>query len=283
MRLTFLGVRGSTPAPGPEYVRYGGHTVCVAVSADGSDRPTLALDAGTGLRNLTTMLGDEPYRGSILLSHLHWDHMQGLPFFTAGDRDDAEVDLYLPAQEGASGHDLLARSMSPPTFPITPSGLHGAWSFEAIEPGTHRIGGFDVLAAQVRHKGGRTYGYRVSDGTVDVAYLPDHVAKGAADDELEALIRGVDVLLHDAQFLESERRFADAYGHSTVDDAVSVAHRLDAHTLVLFHHGPSRTDAQLDEILTRLRAPMPVVMAAEGQVLDLSGGPPTASPMPRQG
>jgi len=283
VRLTFLGVRGSTPAPGPEYVRYGGHTVCVAVSADGSDRPTLALDAGTGLRNLTTMLGGEPYRGSILLSHLHWDHMQGLPFFTAGDRDDAEVDLYLPAQEGASGHDLLARSMSPPTFPITPSGLQGAWSFEAIEPGAHRIGGFDVLAAQVRHKGGRTYGYRVSDGTVDVAYLPDHVAKGAADEDLEALIRGVDVLLHDAQFLESERQFADAYGHSTVDDAVSVAHRLDAHTLVLFHHGPSRTDAQLDEILTRLRAPMPVVMAAEGQVLDLSGGPPTASPMPRQG
>ena len=283
MRLTFLGVRGSTPAPGPEYVRYGGHTVCVAVSADGSDRPTLALDAGTGLRNLTTMLGGEPYRGSILLSHLHWDHMQGLPFFTAGDRDDAEVDLYLPAQEGASGHDLLARSMSPPTFPITPSGLQGAWSFEAIEPGTHRIGGFDVLAAQVRHKGGRTYGYRVSDGTVDVAYLPDHVAKGAADEDLEALIRGVDVLLHDAQFLESERQFADAYGHSTVDDAVSVAHRLDAHTLVLFHHGPSRTDAQLDEILTRLRAPMPVVMAAEGQVLDLSGRSPTAGPMPRQG
>ena len=109
-----LGVRGSTPAPGADFVRYGGHTSCLAITAEGGDRPTLVLDAGTGLRSLTTQLGGAAFDGSIVLSHLHWDHMQGLPFFAAGDRDAARVDLYVPAQDGRSGRDLLAHSFSPP-------------------------------------------------------------------------------------------------------------------------------------------------------------------------
>ena len=272
MRLTFLGVRGSTPAPGPEYVRYGGHTACVAITPTSSEVPTLALDAGTGLRSLTAMLDGQPYRGSIVLSHLHWDHMQGLPFFTAGDREDAEVTVYMPAQDGLSGHDLLAHSMSPPTFPITPAGLRGTWSFEVIEQGDHVIEGLTVTATQVHHKGGRTFGYRISDGTVDVAYLPDHVVAGGVTGQVEALIRGVDVLFHDAQFVESERYYADTYGHSTVDDAVELASHLDVHTLVLFHHGPSRTDDQLDTIVSELDPPLSVIMAREGQVLELPVG-----------
>lgn len=103
--LTMLGVRGSTPTPGPDFVRFGEHASCVAVTPEGSDHPTLAPDAGTGLRSLTAMLGGQPYRGSILLSHLHWDHTQGLAFFEASDRQDAEVAVYLSAQNGLSGHD----------------------------------------------------------------------------------------------------------------------------------------------------------------------------------
>ena len=99
MRLWLLGVRGSTPAPGPDFVRYGGHTSCVAIAADGHDAPTLVLDAGTGLRTLTALLPGPAYRGAILLSHLHWDHVQGIPFFVAGDHYESVVDLYLPAQE----------------------------------------------------------------------------------------------------------------------------------------------------------------------------------------
>ena len=270
--LTMLGVRGSTPAPGPDFVRYGGHTSCVAITPAGSDRPTLALDAGTGLRSLTSMLGGDPYLGSILLSHLHWDHAQGLAFFVAGDREDAEVAVYLPAQDGRSGHELLEQSMSPPAFPITPSGLQGTWSFNAIEPGELQIEGLTVTAAEVRHKGGRTFGYRIFDGSVDVAYLPDHVAKGEVTDELVTLVSGVDVLLHDAQFVDSERKLADAYGHSTVDDAVALAVALDVRKLVLFHHGPARTDDQLDTILQQLQAPLPVLMAREGQTLEVTPG-----------
>ena len=267
--LTMLGVRGSTPAPGPDFVRYGGHTSCVAVTPEGSDHPTLALDAGTGLRSLTTMLDGQPYRGSILLSHLHWDHTQGLAFFVAGDRQDAEVAVYLPAQDGLSGHDLLAQSMSPPAFPITPSDLMGAWSFHAIEPGELQVGELTVTAAEVRHKGGRTFGYRISDGSVDVAYLPDHVARGEVTEGLVSLVSGVDVLLHDAQFIESERTFADAYGHSTVEDAVELASRMDVRQLVLFHHGPARSDDRLDAILQGLQPPLPVLMAREGQELEV--------------
>ena len=102
MRVTFCGTRGSTPAPGLDFIRFGGHTSCVALSHDDGaspSRPTLLLDAGTGLRRLPELLGDRPFRGTVLLTHLHWDHVQGLPFFRAGDRDDARVDA-APAGPG---------------------------------------------------------------------------------------------------------------------------------------------------------------------------------------
>src|SRR3954451_5894096 len=109
VKVRMLGVRGSTPAVGADFVRYGGHTSCVGITAEGSSLPTLLLDAGPGLRSLTTLLRGEAFDGSIVLSNLHWDHMMGLPFFAAGDREAARVDLYVPAQEGRSGRDLLAQ------------------------------------------------------------------------------------------------------------------------------------------------------------------------------
>jgi phosphoribosyl 1,2-cyclic phosphodiesterase len=272
VRLELLGVRGSTPAPGADFVRYGGHTACVAVTADGATHPTLVLDAGTGLRTLTARLDGRAYDGAVLLSHLHWDHAQGLPFFAAGDRDDARVDLYLPAQGGASGRDLLARSFSPPSFPIEPEGLRGRWGFHALDAGRHRVEGFDVVAAEVEHKGGRTFGYRVQDASGSVAYLPDHAPAAGRSAELEQLIEGVDVLLHDAQFVEAERAVAVDYGHATVEDAVALARACGAGRLVLFHHSPARTDDALDEIAAwapALAGELPVVVAREGMTLDV--------------
>jgi phosphoribosyl 1,2-cyclic phosphodiesterase len=264
VRLLLLGVRGSTPAPGPEFVRYGGHTSCVAVIPDGCEVPTLVLDAGTGLRTLTGRLNGQAFSGSILVSHLHWDHVQGLPFFQAGDRPDARVDLYLPAQGGRSGRDLLATNMSPPAFPITPEGLEGDWRFRAIDEGSHQVEGLTVQAVEVRHKGGRTFGYRLSDGVSSVAYIPDHVVSAGVEPEVHALLDGVDVMLHDAQFVESERAFADAYGHSTIGDAVALAQANGARSLVLFHHGPARTDDALDRLLPSGADSPPVCMAVQG-------------------
>jgi phosphoribosyl 1,2-cyclic phosphodiesterase len=270
--MRFLGVRGSTPAPGADFVRYGGHTSCVALTPDGGDRPTLVLDAGTGLRTLTGLLDGAAYDGAIVLSHLHWDHMQGIPFFAAGDRDDARVDLYVPAQEGRSGRDLLAQSLAPPAFPITPEGLRGSWSFHALDVGRREIEGFSVAAVEIEHKGGRTFAVRVDDDHGSMAYLPDHAPAAGTSDALSELLDGVDVLVHDAQFLEGERPVAVDYGHATVQDAVKLGVGHGAATVVLFHHSPARTDAALDEIASwapDLVDGLHVVVAQEGMVLDV--------------
>ncbi|MCY7364601.1 MAG: MBL fold metallo-hydrolase [Frankiaceae bacterium] len=282
MRLDLLGVRGSSAAPGPDFVRYGGHTSCVAVTADDALAPTLVLDAGTGLRTLTQQLAGRPFEGSVLLSHLHWDHAQGLPFFAAGDRDDARVDLYIPAQDGLSGRDLLAQTLSPPAFPITPEGLRGAWTFHALPDGSREIEGFVVRAVDATHKGGRTFAYRVERDGACVVYLPDHAPAAGVSAELLDLMHGADVLLHDAQFLEGERPVAVDYGHATVQDAVSLAVECDVATLVLFHHSPARTDDALDDIARwapGLAPGLHIIVAREGDRIDVVPADPRLVPL----
>jgi ribonuclease BN (tRNA processing enzyme) len=273
VKLHLLGVRGSTAAPGPSFVRYGGHTSCIAVTHEGADVPTLVLDAGTGLRTLTGYLDGRAYDGAVLLSHLHWDHVQGLPFFAAGDRDDARVDVYLPAQAGASARDLLAQTLSPPAFPITPEGLRGTWGFHAWDGGACDIETFDVRAVDVTHKGGRTFAHRIEQDGASLAYLPDHAPAAGVSPALMDLLTRVDVLVHDAQFLDGERPVGNDYGHATVQEAVGLAVECGAGALVLFHHAPSRTDDALDEIAAWASTAAPelrILLAREGDVLDVS-------------
>jgi phosphoribosyl 1,2-cyclic phosphodiesterase len=283
MRVVLHGVRGSTPTPGPDFLRVGGNTSCVAITLDGQEAPTLILDAGTGLSGVSAVLAGGPFRGDILLTHLHWDHVQGLPFFRAGDRDDARVKLQLPAQCGASADDassaaaLLARSMSPPHFPIGPDALRGAWSFHALDAGTFSAGGYAVTAVEVPHKGGRTYGFRVEADGSSLAYIPDHQPSRDAAAGLR-LADGVDVLCHGAMFTESERAVADLYGHGTVDDARRIADEAGVGRLVLIHHAPSRTDNAV-ELLARDATGSgrtECVVGREGDVV-LGAGPGTPS------
>ncbi len=281
MRLQFCGVRGSTPAPGPDFVRYGGHTSCVAVARDG-EPPALILDAGTGIREVTGLLDGQPFRGTILLTHLHWDHVQGLPFFRAGDRDDAQVRLLLPdQQDGDSADRVLARAMSPPHFPIGPDGLRGRWTFGASSPGPVSVSaaGFTVEAREIPHKGGRTLGYRVSDGRSVLAYVTDHcpTALGPGPDgwgEYHAsameLAAGADVMVHDAQLLAAEVPAQAGFGHAAADYAVALARRAGARRAVLFHHRPDRTDDALDQLARQFAtAPVRVEVAAQGRVIQL--------------
>ena len=279
MQVFLCGVRGSTPAPGPDFVRHGGHTSCVALAPDGG-APTLVLDAGTGLQRLSRILDGRPFRGTILLGHLHWDHTHGLPFFAAGDRADAEVQLLLPAQDDeADAERVLARAFAPPHFPIRPSQLQGSWTFGSLEPGEHDLGGFSVLALDIPHGGGRTFGFRVSDGRSSVAYLSDHspIAVGPGPDGVgeyhEAALRlvaGVDVLVHDAQITAGEFGAKARYGHSAVEYAVGLADKAGAGHLLLFHHDPGRTDDQIDALVVGLAAAaVPVTAAVEGMVLSL--------------
>jgi phosphoribosyl 1,2-cyclic phosphodiesterase len=260
VRLTFLGVRGSTPASGPGFERVGGHTSCVAIS-DGDALPSLVLDAGTGLQSLTTRFGSSPFVGTILLTHLHWDHVQGLPFFPPADRDDARVTLVQPAQGDPVA--VLSRSMSPPHFPIGPEGLRGTWSFVGLESGKHTIEGFEVLARDVVHKGGRTFGYRVRAGDATFAYVPD--ALDDNDDVIAELATDVDLFVRGAPFVTDESERAALFGHGTAEHAVEIARRAGANRLLLTHHGPYRTDDGVDAIAQRLN----VEAAYEGLAIDL--------------
>jgi ribonuclease BN (tRNA processing enzyme) len=278
VKITFYGVRGSTPAAGPQYDRIGGHTSTVAI-ARGDALPVLVLDAGTGLQALAARFAGEPFDGTILLTHLHWDHVQGLPFFPPADREDARTTLYQPAQGDPVA--ILSRAMSPPHFPIGPEGLRGTWEFLGLEPGEHTIEGFRVVAREVIHKGGRTLGYRITDpdtgGTF--AYIPDHCPTqygpgpdgfGERHEDAIALAGGVDVLVHGAPFIASEIERATLFGHATAEYAVALAQDAKVGRLILTHHAPFRDDAAVDDIVaTHASDRLDVVAAHEGDIVEL--------------
>jgi phosphoribosyl 1,2-cyclic phosphodiesterase len=275
--VTFCGVRGSTPAPGHLYARYGGNTSCVAITAADADVPTLILDAGTGLSRLSADLRGQPFRGSIVMGHLHWDHTHGLPFFPAGDNPDAQGTVYQPEQGDPIA--VLERVMSPPHFPIPPTELRGRWDFRTIEEGHHTIEGFEVEAREIPHRGGRTFGFRISDGRSTIAYMSDHWpfafgpgphGEGEFHETALALADDVDLLIHDAQYTRAEFPARAHFGHSTIDYAIELGERAGAAKVVLFHHDPSRTDDQLDAVVAvNQHHTVRVIAAAEGLSLDL--------------
>lgn len=280
MRVHLCGVRGSAPAVGVEFAGVGGNTSCVAIAHDDEEVPRLVLDAGTGLRSVSALLAGGPFRGTILLGHLHWDHTYGLPFFRAGDRPDAVTRVLVPEQ-GVAAVDLIGRFMGPPAFPIGPDRLRGEWTFETIDEGVHALEGFEVLAREIPHKGGRTFGYRLSDGASSIAYLSDHGPAGAMGAGPEGcgpyheaaldLCRDVDVLIHDAQYTAAELPARADFGHSAGEYAVGLAERSGASSVVLFHHDPDRTDHEVEAIERRLRtsAGPTVIAAREGETICL--------------
>jgi phosphoribosyl 1,2-cyclic phosphodiesterase len=278
VRVTFLGVRGSTPAPGQEFIRYGGHTSCVAVAHDG-ELPTLLLDAGTGIRRTSSLMNGEPFDGSILLSHLHWDHVHGLPFCDATDRLDSRVTLFVPDQlDGSEPLEMLSRGMSPPHFPVRADELRGDWSFVSLSASSLEIEGFSVLIEEIPHKGGRTYGFRIGDGTSTVVYMPDHCpsALGPGPDDLGeyhpaalSLCGGADLLIHDAQLVREELAAEAYFGHAAAEYAVALARHAEVSQVALFHHKQSRTDDELDAIARRFLDDPGVIVASQSTVLEL--------------
>lgn len=249
----------------------------MAVQRDDDSIP-LVLDAGTGLRGLTRLLDGRAFSGTLLLGHLHWDHTHGLPFSPATDHQDATVRVVAPS-DGGPVDALLAQAMSPPNFPIGPGDLRGRWTWEVAAEGHHRIEGFDVLAREIPHKGGRTFGFRVDDGRHSFAYLSDHMPQAFGDgpdgwgeyhDAAMALAEGVDVLIHDAQYTAEELPTRGAFGHAAAEYAVALGEKAGASSVVLFHHDPARTDDEVDEIVARFgSAAIGVTSAVEGRVLRL--------------
>jgi ribonuclease BN (tRNA processing enzyme) len=261
---------------GDEYRRYGGNTSSVAVL--GNDSATsLILDAGTGLRRVNSRLEGTIFKGTILLTHLHWDHIQGLPFCGGIDNEDAVVDLLVPEQ--GNTEEVLKRVMSPPFFPIEPDELRGKWTFSGLEAGDHEIEGFSVRARDVPHKGGRTFGYRVSDGEATLTYVSDHNPSdlgrgekglGEYHDAILELCEDTDVLLHDSQYTAADFPERSTWGHSAVEYAVGLAEKAGVGKLMLFHFAPDRTDDQIDAIVAGFAdASVKVEAAVEGNTYEV--------------
>ena len=251
--VTFHGVRGSTPCHGENVVRYGGNTSCVSVAIPGQE--PLLFDLGTGLRYFGHTFGhDHIFRGTCLLTHLHWDHIQGLPFFTPLLRDGSEIDIYAPTQVGPSTTDqIFFESIRPPLFPIPLDDIPASIRFRDVLDSDFSIGDVDVMARVIPHAG-TTLGYRVTWNGRSVAYLSDHQmpvdGSFAATTGAIELCRGADLVIHDAQYTPAEFAERRTWGHCTLDYAVWLAAEAGASALALFHHDPTHHDDVLDLLTT---------------------------------
>jgi phosphoribosyl 1,2-cyclic phosphodiesterase len=281
LHLRFWGTRGSVPTPGARTVRYGGNTPCVEVrTATGW---LVVLDAGTGIRELGRSLmaaaPDGPIAGDIFLTHAHWDHIQGIPFFAPIFERGNHFTIWGSDSLPTSVDRVIRDQMSPVVFPVAFDKLGAQIEFREIAEERHAGNGYEVAAVRVQHPGG-ALGYRFTDATArerSFVYISDNEL-GAGDaawrSRLVDFVRGANVLVHDATYTAEEYEQHRGWGHSTCDEAVALALEADVGELVLFHHKPERADDEVDactdacrEMIARTGAPLRVTAAAEGMTL----------------
>lgn len=266
LSVRFLGVRGSIATPGPAFAAVGGNTSCVEVTA-GETR--IILDAGTGLRTL----GDERMatnlrHHTILLSHLHWDHLQGLPFFTP---------VYVPGHRieiatGPTGARPLTQAIpalfSAPFFPVEYATISDQLSLRELRANDRfTIGDITITMARLNHPD-PVYGFRLEAGGHSIVYATDTEHYACVDPTLKKLAAGADILIYDSQYLPEEYPQRVGWGHSTWQAGAELARAAGVPQLVMFHHDPGRTDAQVAELEAKARQALPGTVAArEGLVL----------------
>ena len=278
LNVTFYGVRGSTPCPCEANQRYGGNTSCVALESPGAD--PVILDMGTGLRYWgETQPLDGSFVAHALVTHLHFDHVQGLPFLAPADRPGARLDVYAPPQDGETLAAAFEGFIRPPYFPIRWSDLRGEYRFHEVSGTDLVVGDAKVSVRDVPHVG-RTNGYRIELGGATVAYVSDHQMPqdGRLDVPagVQALADDVDLLIHDAQYTAEEFAEKSHWGHCTIEFAVHVAVETGARRLALFHHDPNHDDATVDRLLDRAVSCVPagssleVLAASEGLTISLA-------------
>jgi len=290
------GVRGSVPDPGPHSVRYGGNTSCVEVMA-GRDR--IILDAGTGIRALGEALKGEEAGDEIviLLTHFHWDHIQGLPFFAPAYQEGTSLRIVGPEQKEGGVGRLLRGQMKSPYFPVGVEDLPASFVYSEMGEGIWTQGAFRIHAMQVSHPS-MTFGYRLEAGGHSLVFVPDNELGGEGQamppgwmDRFVEFVRGAEVLLHDAMFTEAERPGFEGWGHSTCEQVVELATRAEVERAFFFHHAPGRADEEIEGILRRLQEKLPasgtgpvLQMAAEGmEILVGSAGSPPSENTAKQG
>jgi phosphoribosyl 1,2-cyclic phosphodiesterase len=278
MKLRFWGVRGSIASVGREHAQVGGNTSCVELrcttdddGGDGSPETLIVFDAGTGLRALGNELRGR-VDAHILLSHFHWDHIQGFPFFTPAYVPGNRVQLYAPAASGTDVRAALAAQMRAPHFPVGLDALGAELGFVGVAAGAEfAVGGARVRASAGQHPGG-VLAWRVDCGGRSVVYATDteHGEGGQLDESLLALARGADVLIYDAQYTSAEYPAKRGWGHSTPEEGARLARAAGVGQLLLFHHDPGHDDWQIARMEAATRALFPSTLAArEGLTLML--------------
>ena len=253
MKVTFHGVRGSTPCHGPDTAKYGGNTSCVSVEAEGQ-RPIL-LDLGTGLRYFGqqyTASTNAPLDAVALVTHLHWDHIQGFPFFGPILQDGARLELFGPQQEdGTSFMRSVSNAIRQPTFPVELHDLRGKFEFHDVADNDFMIDGFSVKSRLVPHIG-PTVGYRIEFGGKSIAYISDHQqpldGSFTLPEGVRELAQDVDLLIHDSQYTMAEFEIKKTWGHCTSEFAIGIGSACNARRVALYHHDPDRTDGELDSL-----------------------------------
>ena len=280
LTLRCWGTRGSIPSPGPRTARYGGNTSCLEIR-HGKQR--LIFDAGSGIRLLGRDLpseGNGPHR--IFLTHFHWDHIQGFPFFAPLFRAGAEVEIVAPEQADADARTLLAGQLGPIYFPVPFSAVGAQMSFRHPSEEAWQVGDLTLRSIRVKHPS-HAVGYRVEAGDRAICFIPDDELGGVGYDvgegwreRLVDFVRGADVLVHDSMYTDEEYPSRAGWGHSTFSESLRLAEEADVKQLLFFHHDPDRSDGELDEIVSRLRdeamargCAVGMEAAAEGLVLRL--------------
>jgi phosphoribosyl 1,2-cyclic phosphodiesterase len=286
--VTFWGTRGSIPTPGPATSRYGGNTPCVAV--EGSEGQLVVLDAGTGLRALGLDLvakQNGAAKVEILLSHAHWDHIQGLPHFKPFFAPGNTVRIWGSRQGTASLEAILRQQMDPAVFPVPLDALSASLTVQQVSADEFSIGAFRVRTIKLRHPG-TTLGFRLTpaqrDGGPSMAYVTDNeLGPGGRYDvpaswrrDFVTFLKGVDLLIHDAMYTPTELEQHRGWGHSTYEEAVTLALDAGAKKLVLFHHEPEHGDDAMDGLVAAARkfatargGSLEVVAAQEGMKVTL--------------
>ena len=254
MKVNLWGTRGSLASPGPDTVRYGGNTSCVSI--EGSDGSWLVLDAGTGIRKLGQSLPSDLKRVDILLTHLHMDHLQGLPFFAPIRNPNIETHIWGPASTMMSLKSRLQRYVSPPLFPVSVRDLSPTLHFHELSFDMFDVGEFCIISQLVIHPN-PTVGYRIKFKDKTVTYLPDHEPMLGAPTFPRspewtsgfALAKGADLLIHDTQYTLHEYQTRIGFGHSNMVQAFEFATLADVKRFVPFHHDPAHSDDQLDQMI----------------------------------